>query len=385
MKYYRGLVWLVFLAGTLSMPAGCGSSPSPDVITPALRSLLQAGTTVTSTSSRSATAITGLSITPDGQRVALLYGDGNVVVWAVAGHKKLLSTPPLQSPLESPQIWLTGGGNMLAVESFSTTPSADNVQLWEVGHPGKGTHFTLATDWVWMDARLSHLLIVPNFTETCQSFSSPCRGVPGLLWYDFQHSRLLASAPSPPSSPVEAPNGKMEAQPPNMTPTEVEYHDGTFFFASTAQDGFVTWKPGTTPMETDAQCVSEGTLTANGQLFACTSGQTEALSLWNVPKRRMIRQMLLPDYVADNQQTSISSVIFADNDSELAVAEARQGKPDLIRVYNASNFQLTQTLTLTKAASGFGMVTLWSAARSLIAEEQTGATTSVYYVFSLGT
>lgn len=378
MKYLR---WLVFLAGTLSVLAACGSPSPPDLITPALRGLLQAGTTMGSTSSGSAKAITGLSITSDGRWIALLYGDGHVVVWDVLHHKKLLSTPPQQSP----QVWLTGGGSMLAVEPNSIPVSPDTVQLWQVAHPGKATHFTLTTDWVWMDATLSHILIVPNFTETCPASPSACHGVPGLIWYDFQHSRLIASAPSPPTPPMAAPNGKLEAQPPNIAPTAVEYNDGTFVIASSAQNGFMAWKPGITPVETDAQCQGDGVLSGNGQLFACISGQADTLSLWSVPQRRMIREMLLPDYVADNQQTTISSVIFVDRGSELAVAEGRQGKPDLIRVYNASNFQLVQTLTLTKAAGQFDTITLWSAGSSLIAHEQTGPATSVYYVFSLGT
>jgi hypothetical protein len=228
------------------------------------------------------------------------------------------------------------------------------------------------------------MFMVPNFIETCPTSPSPCHGIPGLLWYDFQHSKLLASAPSPPSAPVTAPNGKLEAQPPNITPTDVEYNGGTFAIASSAQDGFVTWKPGNTPVDTDAQCDSDGVLSDNGQLFACISGQADALSVWSVPQRRMIKQMLLPDYVANNQQTAISSVIFADGGTELAVAVGRQGKPDLIRVYNVSNFQLVKTLTLSEAADQFGTITLWSAGRSLIAHEQTGSATSVYYVSSLG-
>ena len=76
----------------------------------------------------------------------------------------------------------------------------------------------------------------------------------------------------------------------------------------------------------------------------------------------MIRQILLPDYIANNQQTTIESVIFADGGNELAVAEARQGKPDIIRVYNVSNFQLVQTLTLSKPAGQADAITLWSPA-----------------------
>ena len=382
MKYFR---WPIFLAGALSVLAACGGpSPpaaAPDPVTPALQALLRAGATVPGSSSTSAKAITDLSVTPDGRRVALLYGDGHVVVWDVLHHKELLSVPPQQSP----QIWLTGGGNMLALMTNVLPISDDTVQLWEVSHPGQGTHFTLTTDWIWMDATLSHLLIIPNFTETCPASSSACHGIPGLLWYDFQHSRLLASAPSPPSASVPAPNGKLEAQPPNMTPTDVEDNDGTFAFASTAQDGFVTWKPGSAPVVTDAQCDSDGALSGNGQLFACLSGQADALSLWSVPQRRMIRQMLLPDYVANNQQTAISSVIFADGDSELAVAVGRQGTSDLIRIYNVSDFQLAKTLTLSKAAGQFDTITLRSASRSLIAHEQTGPATSVFYAFTLGT
>jgi WD40 repeat protein len=381
MKYIR---LLVFLTGTLFVLTACGGPsppPAPDLITPALRGLLHAGTTMGSTSSGSATAITSLSITTDGQRVALLYGDGHVVVWDVLHHKQLLQTPPQ----ESPQIWLTGGGNMLAVEPSTIPVSPDTVQLWKVSQPIGTTHITLATDWVWMDPALSHILIIPNFTETCPASPSTCHGAPGLIWYDLQHSRLIASASSPPTPPITAPNGKLEAQPPNLTPTDVEYNDSTFVIASTAQDGFVAWKPGAAPVETDAQCDEDGALSGNGQLFACISGQANALSLWSVPQRRMIRQTLLPDYVADNQQTALSSVIFADGGTELAVAEGRQGKPDLIRVYKVSNFQLTKTLTLAQAAGQFDSITLWSSGRSLIAHEQTGPSTSVYYVFSLST
>lgn len=384
------LRWLIFLAATLGFLAACGGPPAPsaqsapDLVTPALRDLLRAGTTMGGASSSSATTITSLSVTPDGKQIALVYGDGHVVVWDVLKHKKLLSTPAQ----ESPQIWLTADGNMLAVEPTLVPPSRDTVQLWEVSHPGKGTNFHLTTDWVWMDPTLSHILIIPNFTETCSNFpSSPCRGVPGLLWYDFQDSRLIASAASPPSAALQAPNGKMEAQPPNLAPTDIEYEPGSgeFVIASTAQSGFVTWKPGAKPIETDAQCNSDGVLSDDGQLFACLTGQEDALSLWSVPQRRMIRQMLLPDYIADNQQTTIESVIFADSGGELAVAEARQGKPDLIRVYNVSNFQLAQTFTLSEPAGQFDAITLWSAGRSLIAHEQTGASSYVYYVFSLST
>lgn len=384
------LRWLVFLAAAPCLLAACGSPPAPsappapDLVTPALRGLLRAGATMGSSSSASATTVTGLSVTPDGKRIALLYGDGHVVVWDVLKHKKLLSTPPQQLP----SIWLTGSGNMLVVMPNLLPPKVDTVQLWEVGHPGVVGHFALTSDWVWMNSTLSRILIVANFNETCSNFpSTPCHGVPALIWYDFQHSRLIASAPSPPSAPMQMPNGKLEAQPSNLAPTDVEYEpgNGEFVIASTAQDGFVTWKPGAKPVETDAQCQSEGTLTDNGQLFACISQQADALSLWSVPQRRMIRQTLLPDYVADNQQTTIQSVIFADGGGELAVAEGRQGKPDLIRVYNSSNFQLVQTFTLTKAAGQFDTITLWSAGRSLIAHEQTGPSSSVYYAFSLGT
>jgi hypothetical protein len=384
MKYFR---WLVFLAGTLCFLAACGTSPAPaapNLVTPALRGLLRAGTTMASAPSENATAITDLSVTPDGQRIALLYGDGHVVVWDVLKHKKLLSTPPQQFP----QIWLTGGGNMLVVEPYLLPPKHDTVELWKVGHPGNVSHFVLTTDWVWMDPALSRILIVPNFTETCPGLAPvTCHGVPGLIWYDFQHSRPIASATSPPSAPLQAPNGKLEAQPPNIVPTDIEYEPASeeFVIASTAQFGFVTWKPGTAPVATDAQCQGDGTLTGNGQLFACISGQAGALSLWSVPQRRMIWQILLPDYVADNQQTTIESVIFADGGNELAVAEARQGKPDIIRVYNVNNFQLVQTLTLSKPAGQADAITLWPTDRSLIAREQIGQSSNVYYVFSLGT
>jgi WD40 repeat protein len=375
---------LLFVAGALCLLAACGGPPAPrpDLITPALRGLLQAGTTMESTSSGPGASkdITGLSVTPDGRRIALLYGDGHVIVWDVLRHKKLLSTPPQQLP----QIWLTGGGNMLAVEPNLIPPSKDSVQLWEIGHEGKGTSFHLTTDWVWMDPTLSHILIVPNFTETCPDFTeSVCHGVPGLIWYDMRNSRLMESSP-PSSAPLQEPNGKLESQPPNLTPTDIEYNDGTFAIASSAQDGFVVWKPGSKPVETDAQCQGEGALTGNGQLFACTSGQADALSLWSVPQGRMIRQMLLPDYVVNNQQTTIQSVSFADDGSLLAVAEGRQAKPDIIRIYNVSNFQLVRTLTLVRAAGQFDTISLWSAGRSLIVHEQTGSASSVFSVFSLG-
>jgi hypothetical protein len=382
MKHVR---CLVFLTVTLGVLAACGSPPppaAPDSITPALRGLLQTANTRAGTSSEAASAITSLSITPDGRRVALLYGDGHVVVWDVLRHKKLLSTPPEQSP----QIWLTGGGNMLAIEPSLIPPSRDAVQLWEVAHPGKGTRFSLTTDWVWMDAALSRILIIPNFTQTCPGYPSACHGVPGLIWYDLRHSRLIASAPSPPSAAMPEPNGKLEAQPPNLTPTDIAYEPGTgeFVIASSAQSGFVTWKPGGSPVGTDAHCDTDGAVTTDGQLFACISQQADALALWSVPQRRMIRQMLLPDYVADNQRTSIQSVIFADGGSLLAVAEGRQGEQDLIRVYSVSDFQLVRTFTLARAAGQFDPITLWSAGRSLIAHEQTGTASYVYYVFSVG-
>jgi WD40 repeat protein len=378
----------LFLAGALSALAACGGPTrppaAPDPATTALNALLRAGTVMPGVPSKSPAVITSLSVTPDGRRIALLYGDGHVVVWDVLHHEELLTVPPQRSPLEPPQVWLTGDGNMLALATNVVPVSDDTVQLWAVGHPGQDNHFTLSTDWIWMDAALSRILIIPNFTETCPTGESPCHGIPGLLWYDFRHSRLLASAPSPPSAPAAAPNGKLDAQPPNLVPTDVEFDGGTFAIASTAQDGFVTWKPGNAPAATNAQCETEGALSGNGQLFACISVQAGALALWNVPQRRMIRQMLLPDYIANNQQTAIQSVIFADDGSELAVAIGRQGRPDIVRIYNVSNFQLARTLTLSKAANQFDTVTLWSAGRSLIAHEQTGTATGIYYAFSLG-
>ena len=90
MKYFR---WTIFLAGALSVLAACGGpSPpaaAPDPVTTALQALLRAGATVPGSSSTSAKAITDLSTTPDGRRVALLYGDGHVVVWDVPHHKEV--------------------------------------------------------------------------------------------------------------------------------------------------------------------------------------------------------------------------------------------------------------------------------------------------------
>jgi WD40 repeat protein len=380
MKYFQRTVFLVVALGVLAACGGPSPPPAtPDPVSTALHALLRAGTTVPSAMSKSATAITDLSATPDGRRIALLYGDGHAVVWNVLHHKKLLSVPPQPWP----QIWLTGGGNMLALVTNVDTGNPETVQLWELSHPGQGTHFTLTTDWIWMDATLSHILVIPNFTETCPGDSSPCHGIPGLLWYDFRHSKLLASAPSPQSAPVPGPNGKSQAQPPNLVPTDVEYNGGTFAIASSAQDGFVTWKPGSAAVETDAKCDYVGVLSSNGQLFACISGQADALSVWSVPQRQMIRQMLLPDYVANNQQTQISSIAFADGGSEVAVALVRQGKPDLIRVYNVSNFQLVRTFTLSRTGGQSYSIMLWSVGRLLIARE-TRSAASVYYVFSLG-
>lgn len=379
MKYFQRPVFLAVALGVLAACGGPSPPATPDPVTTALHALLHAGTTVPSATSKSATAITDLSATPDGRRIALLYGDGHVVVWDVLHHKELLSVPPQPWP----QIWLTGGGNLLALVTNVDTGNPETVQLWELSHPGQGTHFTLTTDWIWMDATLSHILVIPNFTETCPGDFSPCHGIPGLLWYDFRSSKLLASAPSPQSAPVPGPNGKSEAQPPNLTPTDVDYNGGTFAIASSAQDGFVTWKPGSAPVETDAKCDFDGVLSSNGQLFACISGQADALTVWSVPQRQMIRQMLLPDYVANNQQTQISSTTFADGGNEVAVALVRQGRPDLIRVYNVSNFQLVRTFTLSGTGAQSYSIMLWSVGRSLIARE-TRSATSAYYVFSLG-
>jgi hypothetical protein len=376
---------MLLLAGMLGLLAGCGSPAAPDLVTPSLQSLLRAGSAVSTaqTGPAAATAVTDLSVTPDGSRIALEYGDGHVVVWDVPQRRRLLSTPPQQTE----QIWLTGAGNMLAMQVGSVISGHQELELWEVNQPGKGSHFSVFADWAWVDPTLSHMLVIPNFTETCPGLSSgACHGIPGLIWDDLQHSRLIASSPSPPSAPTTEPNGKQEPQPPNLVPLDTEYDqaDGTFAIASSAQNGFVAWKPGSAPVETDAQCQDDEALAGDGQLFACISAPADALTLWNVKQRRMVRQMLLPDFVLNNQQTTIAAVTFADNDSVLAVAVARQSQSDLIRIYRVSDFQLVQTLTLGTSAGQDTQISLWPAGRSLIAEQKTGPTSAVYYAFPLG-
>jgi hypothetical protein len=375
--------WLVIFAGLLGLLAACGGAP--DVATPALQGLLHAGRTVEDcprlgiACTPSASGIAGVSVIPDGTRVAVEYSDGHVDVWDLINHQKLLSTPPQQTL----SVWLTGGGKMLVIETSDFSYSHSTVELWTVGHPRMAESFPLAANWVWIDPGLSRMLVVPNLDETCRNLSYRCQGG-GIIWYDLRHSRVIYSLPGPAAFTLGSAWQEIP-QPPNLTPSDVEFDQatGTFAMASSAQEGFVEWKPGAKPVGTDAKCVEDGALTSDGQLFACISGAADALSLWSVPQRRLVRQILLPDYVTDNQQVEISSVTFADGGRLVAVAEGREHKPYVIRLYRVSDFKLMQTLTLGKAPNQFFGAILWSAGQSLVAKENTSQESGVYYVFSV--
>ena len=124
--------------------------------------------------------------------------------------------------------------------------------------------------------------------------------------YNVRNGRVLFTAQAPPVPPVHHP--PPGGEPPGIAASDIEFNQtsGAFVIASDSQEGFITWKPGTQPVATRAQCDGEGTVTNDGRLFACISGLADTLSLWNVSQRRMIRQILLPDYVTNPQQTSIA-------------------------------------------------------------------------------
>jgi WD40 repeat protein len=376
MRYLRRVLLLCW---ALSLLVACGASSTPGQVTSELQSLLHAGATVKSCPSHSAgctppaSVVADLSASADGTRVAVQYVDGHIVVWDLSSNKQLLRVPRQQTS----HMWLTGGGRVLVLDATNPSSTHDIVELWAVDHRGKENRpqngFLLATDWVWMDGTLSHILIVPNFSETCPGFpSSPCRGVPNLILYNYKrHESVSTLAPSVP--PITSPTGKSNPQPVNVAPADLEFNQatGTFVIASSAQSGFITWKPGTQPVATGAQCDQDGVLTSDGRLFACISGAADALSTWDVSQRRMLRQTLLPDFASNSQSTTIDSVVFADGGRLLAVAEGRKPPaPYIIRIYRVKDLRLIRTLTLKTSANQFYPVRLWAVGQSLVVMQE---------------
>jgi hypothetical protein len=389
----RYLCRSLFLAVTVIFLAACGTSSSPDPAAPVLRSLLHSGATIISCNSPAprctppASVMEDLSAPADGERLAVQYQDGHVAVWDVADHAQLLRTPPEPTS----HIWLTAGGTVLALDVTSSHSDHDVVVLWAVAHYREKkpeSSYLLTTDWVWMNQRGSRILIAPNFNETCPRFPEEnCNGVPDLIYYDLAHRRAISTTRAPSVPPA---NGT--AQPPSIATSDIQFDQagGIFAIASSAQEGFITWRPGSRPIATRAQCDEDGTLTSDGRLFACIRGAADTLSLWNVSQRRMIRQILLPDFASDPQGTDISSVAFADGGRMLAVGEGRKApKPYVVRVYRVSNFQLIRSFTLRRLADPSAPVRLWAVHQSLVVEQSLyepadeAYRSSTIFVFSL--
>jgi WD40 repeat protein len=334
--------------------------------------------------------IADLAAADGGQRLAVEYLDGHVVVWDLRRHSQLLSVPP--GPTQ--HIWLTGDGRTLARDMGSIGSATNLLQIWPVGpRPAAQrpeAEFQVTTDWVWQEPQAPRMLIIPNFNAVEPLWpKSTHGGVPAIVLYDTLHHRIIASSSAPPGAPV---NGF--PQPPVIATDGVSYNrtTGTFVISSEAQMGFISWKPGSRPVPTRAHCTSGGTLSSDGRLFACVSGSpTPALSVWNVSQRRLASQWR-PGGMAT---TNPYSVTFADGDRILAVAEGRYPpEPYVVQLYQVSDHRLLRTLQLGTAPNQYHAGQLWSVGQSLVAEQdpakygcgpQTGNQTcaSRFFVFSL--
>lgn len=393
---------LISAAGALALLAACSNSVppnriTPDRITPELRSLLRAGPTTVSCAPGSRgtpqpsprtdcvprqSMIVDLSAADDGQRLAVQYLDGHVVVWDLRRHSQLLSVPP--GPTQ--EMWLTGGGSILALDVGSLGYANNLLQIWPVGRRPAvhrpEAEFRVTTDWVWQDPQAPRLLILPNNL----AFAS---GVPAIILYDVLHHRTIAAAEAPPGAPV---NGF--AQPSVIAADGVSFNrtTGTFAISSEQQRGFISWKPGTQPVATQANCNFGGALTNDGRLFACVSGwPTQTLAVWNVSQRRVVSQWQPSDMASTNPYF----VTFVDGGRMLAVAEGRHPPaPYVIQIYQVSNHRLLRTLSLGTAPNEFGGGRLWVVGPSLVVEQDPGefacgpltgnqVCTSRFLVFSL--
>ena len=390
---------LISAAGTLALIAACGNSVPPDRVTPELRSLLQAERTIVSCAPGSSgtpppspgascvprqSVIASLAPSDDGQRLAVLYLDGHVAVWDLGHHSLLLRLPP--APTQ--QIWLTGGGRILAREVGALGSAGNLLQIWPVGRRPAAqrpeAEFRGTADWVWEDPQARRMLILP------QPPLRAGRGAPQLVFYDFLHKRVIATAETPNVTMNGFSQGRIIA----ADGVSFNKATGTFVISSEAHSGFITWKPGSPPVATNAHCNgnSEGTLSNDGRLFACFTGwPTQTLSVWNVIQRRLVTQWRPSGIASVNPYW----VTFADGGRMLAVAEGRHPpEPYVIRIYQVSDHRLLRSLQLRSAPNEFYIGPLWVVGRSLVAEQAPGklncgsmtgnlVCTSRFFVFSL--
>jgi hypothetical protein len=368
---------LVSAAGILVALAACGTSHIPDRVTPELRSILRAGLAIRSCAVNSSniprsyrrtrcvprqSMIVDISAADNGQRLAIQYLDGHVVVWNLLRHSQLLRTPP--APTQD--IWLTDSGSVLALDLEPSLIKSDFLQLWRVeprATQGPVDQFSFNTDWVWADHAGRQMLILPNWTATEPGNSESSLGRPrSIMLYDLLHHRSTATADAPPVPPAM---GTPQPRAIGAVGASFDRITGTFVISSGSQAGFITWKPGSRPIPTRANCVNRGILTNDGRVFACVRFPTRVLSVWDVRQRRIVSQWR-PSDMASAYPWSIAFV----GDRLLAVAESRHPPaPYIVRIYQISNHRLLRTLALRAAPTRFFPVQIWVVGQSLVAEQ----------------